>query len=373
MLKRKAMNRLESWRDSRHYRALLVSGARQVGKTYLIREFAKTHYNNYIEINLLYDNEARDAFNAAQSANALFSAITAYGDGELVANETLIFIDEVQESKEVVTFIKSLVERNDFDYILSGSLLGVELKNIRSVPVGYLDMLTMYPLDFEEYCWSYGIKDDLKSQALDAFKNKTEVPEYLHKRLMQLFHEYLIVGGMPAAVDSFRGNQNIQWLRDIQSNIIAQYKQDAAKYNAANQVFINRIYDMIPKELSSQNKRFKVKDIDGKTRLSRYSNDFLWLCEAGVAIAVYNAKEPRYPLMLNMDSSYFKLFMSDVGLLTCVVGMNATREMLADRRDVNYGALYENAVAQELAAHKFDMYYFKNKNMGDAVCCKGSW
>jgi predicted AAA+ superfamily ATPase len=342
-----------------------VSGARQVGKTYLIREFAKANYSHFIELNLLQNDAARDAFNAATSAKDLFARISAYAEAELVPNKTLIFIDEVQESKEAVTKIKFLAERDDFDYILSGSLLGTELKNIRSVPIGYLDEVTMYPLDFEEYSWANGISPEVYSLAVESLQNQTEVPDYLHSRLLELFHQYLIVGGMPAAVAEYQDKQNLQVVRRIQGNIIAQYKMDAAKYNPKNQVTINRVYDMIPKELNSQNKRFKVKDIEGKARLSRYNNDFLWLCEAGVALPVYNAKEPRYPLMLNMDSSYFKLFLSDVGMLTCTVGMNATREMLAGRRDVNYGSLYENAVAQELAAHGFELYYFKNKNIGE--------
>jgi predicted AAA+ superfamily ATPase len=223
----------------------------------------------------------------------------------------------------------------------------------------------MFPLDFEEFCWASGISEDVFSQLHEFLSDTGEVPDFLHERLLRLFHQYLVVGGMPDAVAEFLSSQNIQLVRQIQRNIIAQYKMDAAKYNSERQMPISRIYDLIPKELNAQNKRFKVKDIDGKTRLSRYEDDFLWLCDAGVALPAYNAKEPRYPLMLNMDTSYFKLFLSDVGMLTCAIGMDATREMLSGRNDVNYGSLYENAVAQELISHGYDLYYYKNKNLGE--------
>jgi predicted AAA+ superfamily ATPase len=365
VLSRKAWQRLQGWHDARHYRALLVSGARQVGKTYVIREFAKATYRHCAELNLLENTAARDAFGAAKSANDLFARLSVFADAPLVPGETLIFIDEVQECKEIITQIKFLAEREDFDYILSGSLLGIELRNVHSTPVGFLDELTMFPLDFEEFCWASGISEDVFSLLRELLGATAEVPDFLHDRLLRLYHQYLVVGGMPDAVAEFQSGQNVQLVRQIQRNIIAQYKMDAAKYNPERQMPISRIYDLIPKELDAQNKRFKVKDIDGKTRLSRYEDDFLWLCDAGVALPAYNAREPRYPLMLNMDTSYFKLFLSDVGMLTCAIGMDATREMLSGRNDVNYGSLYENAVAQELVSQGYDLYYFKNKNLGE--------
>jgi predicted AAA+ superfamily ATPase len=365
VLQRKAMEQLINWHATKHYRALLVSGARQVGKTYLIEQFAHAHYEHFIEINLLDEPEAREAFNVATSSSDLFMRLSGYVGAELVPDETLIFIDEVQESKEVVTFIKFLVQRDDFDYILSGSLLGVELKNIKSVPVGYLDMVSMYPLDFEEYTWANGITAAHWTLLKDAFASRTPVPDYLHKRMLQLYHQYLLVGGMPDAVNAFLDSQNIQAVRKVQNVIISQYRADAAKYNPQNQIALNRIYDLIPSELNNQNKRFVFSNIEKNGRLSRFENDFLWLVEAGIALSVYNVKDLRYPLMLNMDSTLFKLFLSDVGLLTHSIGVNATREMLAGRTDVNFGSLYENAVAQELHAHGFAPYYFKNKHLGE--------
>jgi predicted AAA+ superfamily ATPase len=365
MLQRKAMDELISWHEAKHYRALLVSGARQVGKTYLIEQFAHAHYDHFVEINLLDEPEACAAFSAAKSSEDLFMRLSGYVGDELVPDKTLIFIDEVQESKEIVTFIKFLVQRDDFDYILSGSLLGVELKNIRSVPVGYLDMLTMYPLDFEEYTWANGVTPEHWALVKEAFDRKAKVPDYLHDKMLQLYHQYLLVGGMPDAVNVFLETKNIQAVRKVQNVIVAQYRADAAKYNPANQIALNRIYDLIPSELNNQNKRFIFSNIEKNGRLSRFENDFLWLVEAGIALPTYNIKDLRYPLMLNMDSTLFKLFLSDVGLLTYSIGMNATREMMAGRTDVNYGALYENAVAQELCAHGFAPYYFKNNRLGE--------
>lgn len=366
MLERKAIRAMEYWKAHKTQQALLVDGARQVGKTYLIREFARQNYGHLAEINFYEDKLAAEAVSSAQNAEELFVRISAFAEGELVEGDTLVFLDEIQECTDVVTAIKFLVERYPrYDYIVSGSLLGVELRNVRSVPVGYLDSLTMYPLDFEEYCWAKGLPGSVLAAARTAFDNRAPIDEFVHRKLLALFHEYLIVGGMPAAVAKFVETGNIVDVRYIQTNIIARYREDIAKYAKDRQLVLKRIYDLMPAELSSQNKRFKVSDINGDAHVSRFENDFAWLVDAGVALAAYNVDEPRPPLSIAMNSTKFKMFVSDVGLLACMCGMDVTRKLLAGRTDVLYGAIYENVVAQELVAHGLPLYYFKNSSMGE--------
>lgn len=365
MFRRKAWEELENWYSFKRKQALLVTGARQVGKTYLIREFAASKYPNVVEINL-YDNaDAARAFSRATSSRELFMRISAFADAPLVPGQTVIFLDEVQECKEAVTMTKFLMERGDYDYILSGSLLGVELKSIRSAPVGYLCTVTMYPMDFEEYCWANGISDEVIAEAKAAFEEERPVDEFVDRRLKELLHRYLISGGMPDAVQAFVDTDDVTAVRTAQNAIIELYRFDISKYAGDRARIVRRIFDLIPSEVSQQNKRFVARDIDGDSHINRYENDFLWLADANAAIPVYNVDEPRYPLKASMRANSFKLFQSDVGLLTYQMGMDVVRQMLGDRPDINYGAIYENFVAQELVAHGLEPFYFKNQAMGE--------
>lgn len=357
---------MESWKKNKTHQALLVTGARQVGKTFLIRDFGRRHYANFVEINFLENTAARTALAGAHDSADLFARLSVFANAPLVPQETLVFLDEIQECPEVITAIKFLVERGDFDYILSGSLLGVELKNVRSAPVGFMSTLKMYPLDFEEYCWANSVPETAFDTLRFRFQQKAPVPDYLHDRLERLYHEYIVCGGMPDAVQAYVSNHNLQQVRLVQEGIVDLYRTDISKYAPPSDArTIKRIYDLIPSELNQQNKRFKLNAIEGTSRLERYENDFLWLTDALVAIPVYNVEEPRYPLMLSLVSKLFKLFSSDVGLLTYQCGMDVVRDIYSDRRDINYGALYENAVAQELVAHGLTPYYFKNKQLGE--------
>lgn len=365
-LKRKAYDALMFWKEHKTKQAMLVDGARQVGKTYIVRQFARENYEHLAEINFIEDGTAAQAISTARNAQELFARITAFASGEIVAGKTLIFLDEVQECKGVPTAIKFLVDGfPQYDFVLSGSLLGVELKNIKSVPVGYLDSMTMYPLDLEEYCCARGLPAQVLSAASASFEGREPVDPYLHERLMGLFHEYLIVGGMPAAVDAFVREDSLPAVRSIHRNIVARYREDITKYARRRTRTIRRIYDLVPAELAAQDKRFILSDINGDAHIARYENSFLWLADAGVALPVYNVSEPRPPLLISQRSTYFKLFMNDVGLLTYRCGMEATREMLAGRTDVAYGAIYENYVAQKLAARGMPLYYFKSKAAGE--------
>lgn len=365
MLKRKALTQFETWFKTRTKQALLVTGARQVGKTFLIREFAKSHWKHVVEINFLENTDARIAIESATNSAELFMRLTVFANAPLVTGKTVFFLDEIKECKEAVTAIKFLMEREDFDYILSGSMLGVELKGIASAPVGFLSTVKMYPLDFEEYCWANGLDENVIDMARCAFEKKQPLDEFVHKRLLSLFHRYLISGGMPDAVSSFAESDDIARARTAQEAIVTQYRWDISKYADNRARVVRRIFDLMPTEISQQDKRFVVRDVEGDSHFDRYDNDFMWLTDANVALPTYNVREPRYPLAVNLESAKFKLFSSDVGLLTYQCGMDVVRGILGDRPDINFGAIYENAVAQELAAHGHSLYYFKARNVGE--------
>lgn len=365
MLRRKALTQFETWFKTRTKQALLVTGARQVGKTFLIREFARSHWEHVVEINFLESTDARAAVETATNSTELFMRLTVFANAPLVPGKTVFFLDEIQECKEAVTAIKFLMEREDFDYILSGSMLGVELKGIASAPVGFLSTVKMYPLDFEEYCWANGLDENVIDAARCAFEKKHPLDEFVHKRLLSLFHQYLISGGMPDAVSSFAESDDIARARTAQEAIVTQYRWDISKYADNRARVVRRIFDLMPSEISQQDKRFVVRDVEGDSHFDRYDNDFMWLTDANVALPTYNVREPRYPLAVNLESAKFKLFSSDVGLLTYQCGMDVVRGILGDRPDINFGAIYENAVAQELAAHGHNLYYFKARNVGE--------
>lgn len=366
MLRRKAMAELDAWRHRKTKQALLVDGMRQVGKTYLIRAFAHANYEHLAEVNFLDNKAAARAVSTSANADELFIRLSALVEGELVPGSTLVFLDEIQECDEVVTAIKFLVDAHpEYDYMLSGSLLGTELKGIRSVPMGYLDSVTMYPLDFEEYCWARGVDGSVIGAAREAYLRGEAVDEFVHGRLLSTFHEYLVVGGMPAAVDAFVRQRTIPAARAFQRNIIARLREDIAKYAPGRARVIKRIFDLIPAELARQNKRFVVSHVEGDSHFDRYENDFLWLADAGVALPTYNVLEPRFPLTMAEDASSFKLYLGDVGLLASMVGMDAVREVLGGRADVNFGSFYEGFVAQELAAHGYPLFYHQSRRAGE--------
>ena len=364
-LERKAMRKLDEWKDRRARPALLVSGARQVGKTHLVREFGRSRYGHFVDINLIDVEGAADAFNAARSSDDLFSRITLYADAPLVPGDTLVFIDEVQEAPDVITAAKFLVEkRPEFDFAFSGSLLGIGLKGVRSWPVGFMSELRMFPLDFEEFCWARGLAPAVLEEARGSAGEGRPLDPFVHERLLGLFYYYLAVGGMPRPVATFADTGDLARVRADQDDIIAFYRHDITKYCDDNPLFVQAIYDGIPAQLNQQNKRYIVSSLGKSERASKRENQFLWLSEAGVALPAYNVDEPRHPLAMAVNSTLFKLFMSDVGLLSCASGTEVVRKTLM-RAPVNYGAVYENFVAQELAAAGQALYYFRSKRLGE--------
>lgn len=363
MLKRKIDFYLKKYYETTR-NALLITGARQTGKTYSIREFGKS-FKSFVEINFIETPDAAEIIRGAKSCSDILLRLSALTTIPLIKGETLVFFDEVQKCPEIVTAIKFLVDEGSYRYILSGSLLGVELKDLRSEPVGYMGVKDMFPLDFEEFISCVGVNDKVIDSLRTAWEKKEAVDAFVHSKLMELFRLYLIVGGMPAAVSKYIESNNLQEVMTVQQDILRLYKRDIGQYDPDNKLYIEEIFNLIPPELDAKNKRFILKRLNERARFERYQNSFLWLKNAGVALPVYNVEEPRVPLLLSRSRSLFKLFQSDIGLLAAQYAEGIQLRIIKGEKDINFGSIYENAVAQELVAHGFIPYYYNNKKRGE--------
>ena len=366
MLKRKIDAVFEDFLADTSKKAMLLTGARQVGKTYSVREFGTTHFDSFVEFNFIKNEAALDIFKNVSSEKDILLRISALADKPLKPGNTLIFFDEVQVCPEAVTFIKFLVDEGSYRYILSGSLLGVELRNVRSIPVGYLSEAQMYPLDFEEFLWANGTQPDIISHLHDCFSNRTSPDPVVHAKMMRYHSLYLITGGMPAVVQKYIDTNDLRIVTLEQNAIIHEYKRDITQYDERLKMRLRHIYDTIPSELNKHNKRFFLKNASSRGRIDRSESDFMWLAEAGVAIPVYNVDEPKVPLALAKKANLFKFFMNDVGLLCAMYANGIQMKLLNGETDINFGAIYENYAAQELSAHGFDsIYYYNSKKRGE--------
>ncbi len=364
---RKIKSKIINWKNN-STKALLITGARQIGKTFIIREFLREEVGEdyYVELNLLENETAAKAIDNAVDSNDLLFRLSALTNKKLHKGKTVIFLDEVQVSSNIITAIKFLVEEGSYRYILSGSLLGTELKDIRSIPVGYMDSLQMFPMDFEEFLIANGLNQAVIDKLHDNFDTLTPVDDIIHKRLIDVFHLYLIVGGMPSVLNKYIETNNLKEVVEEQLSINNAYRQDIAKYDSANKLYIKEIFDLIPSELNNQNKRFIMKNLNENIKFNRYENSFLWLKDAGVALPVYCADEPKTPLILSKSRNLFKLFHCDVGLLASMyMDNNLQIKILNKENDINFGSIYENAIAEELASKGFNLYYYKNNKLGE--------
>lgn len=344
--------------------ALLIEGARQIGKTFSIRQFGKK-FKTYIEINFIEQPEAISLFKDLSDTKDLLARLSLFTKQKLIKRDTLIFFDEVQICPEVITYIKFLVDEGSYNYILSGSLLGIEINDLRSVPVGYLTIKRMFPLTFREFALNLGLNSSILENLETSFKEKKPVDDFIHKKMMELFRVYLVVGGMPAAVNRYIETNNLNEVIDIQNQIVNLYKKDITQYDKNNKLAIAQIFELIAPQLNSQNKRFIIKDIKSGVKFDRYENSFLWLKDAGVALPVYNVETPKIPLKLSKSRSLFKLFMSDVGLLASEYSQGIQLKIISGDDKLNYGAIFENYIAQELTACEHDLYYYNNKKRGE--------
>lgn len=347
-------------------KALLVTGARQIGKTWLIRdEIEKSGYTKF-EINFIDQPEMITYLNAEMSAEEFLIKLKMIMPEDCKPHETVVFFDEIQKCPEIVTKIKFLVDEGSFKYVMSGSLLGVELRGIASAPVGYLTVLRMYPMDFEEFMVANSVSKTTLDMLKEKFETRSPVDEFIHQKLLSLFFVYLIVGGMPDAVKTYIETKDIREVDKVQRDIITLYKEDFSQYELEDKKLrLKSIYDIIPAELNKQNKKFVFTMLDKELKFDRYENSFLWLKDAGVALPVYNAETPIIPLMAGKRSNVFRLFSSDIGLLTSAYPAETKIELIGKNGEVNNGAHFENFVAQQLTANGFEPYFCKKKNVGE--------
>lgn len=356
---------IEEWLKSSD-KALLVTGARQIGKTWLIREeIAKSGYRKF-EVNFIDQPDLIDYLNVKMSADEFLVKLKMIMPEDCKPQETVVFFDEIQKCPEIVTKIKFLVEEGSFKYVMSGSLLGVELKGIASVPVGYLTFLRMYPMDFEEFMIANNVSKTTLEMLKEKFETYQPVDEFIHQKLLSLFFIYLIVGGMPDAVKSYIATKDIREVDKVQRDIVALYKEDFSQYESEDKKLkLISIYDIIPAELNKQNKKFVFTMLDKELKFDRYENSFLWLKDAGVALPVYNVEAPIIPLKASKSSNVFRLFSNDTGLLTSAYPAETKLELINKNSEVNNGAHFENAVIQQLTSNGLETYFCKKKNIGD--------
>lgn len=362
MLERKVFSKFKKWKDSSEKKALMVTGARQIGKTHAIRAFAHENYKSVLEINFIDTPSAMSAFDGNLDANTIITALTAFSNQPLEPGNTVIFLDEIQECPRARTAIKFLVEDGRFDYIESGSLLGVNYKEVPSYPVGFEHIIQMFPLDFEEFCWANKVQEETIAYIKKCFDEGTLVNETVHQKLMQLFRYYIIVGGMPAVVQTFVDTHDIAKTSIIQKDILALYRQDITKYADKNKERIKEIFDRIPSELNSKTRRFMLADINSNARMERYESSFMWLSDAGVSLPCYNLNAPSIPFKTNELRNLMKIYLNDTGLLCAMTVNNIQFEILQGNLDVNMGSIVENVIAQELVSNGFDLHYFDRKS-----------
>lgn len=356
---------IKEWLENSN-KALLVTGARQIGKTWLIRDEIDKSGLKRFEINFIDQPDMVNYLNAEMSAEDFLVKLKMIMPEEYKIHETVVFFDEIQKCPEIVTKIKFLVDEGSFRYAMSGSLLGVELKGISSAPVGYLSIIRMYPMDFEEFMVANGISKTTLDMLKDKFETCQPVDDFIHQKLLALFFVYLIVGGMPDAVKKYIETKDIREVDKIQRDIVELYKEDFSQYEHEDKKLkLKSIYEIVPSELNKQNKKFVFTMLDKELKFDRYENSFLWLKDAGVVIPVYNAASPVIPLLASKTSNVFRLFSSDIGLLTCAYPAETKIELISQNGEVNNGAHFENAVAQQLLANGFEPYFCKKKNVGE--------
>lgn len=363
-LQRKITSEIDKWYKTSD-NSLLIDGARQVGKTTAIRNYLDDNGINYVELNLATNDSALEAFNTAGKAELILIRLSALTTKKLIPGETVIFIDEIQEADDAITPIKDLTADKRYRFIFSGSLLGIKMKNIRSIPVGYLRILQMYPLDFEEFMNAFSVSENVMNHLKESFENLVPVDSIVHKQMMELFRLYLVIGGMPEAVKKFLTTKDISQVNDALEEIDVGYRKDITRYDKEEKLLIEDIYNLIPSELNGQNKRFILKNLNEKSRFYKYETSFVWLKNSGVGLFVHNVNNPIYPLLASKERTLFKLFLCDVGLLTYKLFSGNQIEILNGKNVLNIGSIYEAVVAQELKCHGFDLFYNSDKKRGE--------
>lgn len=368
MLYRKIEALIEEHLKSGSQKIMLVDGARQVGKTYIIRHVGQKLFSNYIEINMVEDSIGARLFANTHSVEDFYLQVSMIAGDKMKGKEnTLIFIDEIQSYPHLLTLLKFLSQDNKFTYIASGSLLGVTLSETTSIPMGSIRKVRMYPLDFEEFLYANGMNELVISSLRKKFERLESLEEPMHNKMMDLFRKYLLVGGLPDAVNAYIETKNIQQVREIQNEIHDYYAADASKYDAERKLKIRRVYELIPSNMENKKKRVIAQSIEGKKgkTFADYRDEFEYLISAGIALNVQAISNPVFPLVESSGKNLLKLYLNDVGILTGILYGNNIRAVLDDEKSINLGAVYESVVASELVAHGHRLFYYDNRNKGE--------
>lgn len=368
MLYRKMEALIEAHLTSDSQKILLIDGARQVGKTYLIRYVGQKLFENFIEINLVEDSLGDQLFAETRTVEDLYLQISMLAGERMKQKEnTLIFLDEIQAYPHLLTLLKFLSQDGKFTFIASGSLLGVTLSQTTSIPMGSIRKVRMFPLDFEEFLYANGMSRMAVSAMRKKFEKREALDEATHNKMMDFFRKYLLVGGLPDAVNSYLSDHNIQLVREIQREIHDYYAADASKYDEEKKLKIRRIYDLIPSNMENKKKRVVAKRIEGKKGkcFGEYQDEFDYLVSAGIALNVRAISTPVFPLLESSGKNLLKLYLNDVGILTGLLYGNNIRAVLSDQTSVNLGSVYESVVASELIAHGYQLFYYDNRTKGE--------
>lgn len=368
MLYRKIEALIKDHLSSDSKKILLIDGARQVGKTTTIRYIGAQLFEHVIELNMIEDSLGPRLFANTNTVEDFYLQVSMLaGDKMIDKTSTLIFIDEIQAYPQLLTLLKFLAQDNQFTYIASGSLLGVTLSQTPSIPMGSIRKIRMFPLDFEEFLYANGLNRFAIQAMQKKFEQLEALDESMHNKMMDLFRKYLLVGGLPDAVNAYLETNNIQTVRAIQSEIHDYYAADASKYDTDNKLKIRRIYDLIPSNMENKKKRIFVNQIEhtkGKTFKS-YQDEFDYLISAGIALNVQAIATPVFPLIESSGKNLIKLYLNDVGLLTNILYRNNIRAVLDDEKSINLGSVYESVVASELICHGHTLYYYDNRSKGE--------
>lgn len=368
MLYRKIAHKIEEYLQSDIKKVLLIDGARQVGKTYIVRHVGKALFKNFIELNMIEDSLGEKLFAKVASVEDFYLKVSMKAGNKLhTSKDTLIFIDEIQTYPHLLTLLKFLAQDNRFRYIASGSLLGVTLAETTSIPIGSIKCLRMFPLDFEEFLYANQMSKYFLSALHQKFNNLEELDLASHEKMLDLFRKYLLVGGMPEVVNTYLSSKNVVQVREVQSEIHKYYALDASKYDSEKKLLIRRVYELIPSNMENKKKRLIVKDIEQKEgkRFKDYQDEFEYLISSGIALQVQAIANPTFPLIETSGKNLLKLYLNDVGILTSILYKNNAQALLGDINSINLGSVYETVVASELVAHGHKLFYYDNRNKGE--------
>lgn len=368
MLYRKIESVIEAHLKSNSKKILLIDGARQVGKTYIISHVGRKLFENYIEINMVADSLGDRLFANTRTVDDFYLQVSMLAGDKMKEKEnTLIFIDEIQVYPQLLTLLKFLAQDGKYNYIASGSLLGVTLSQTTSIPMGSIRKVRMFPLDFEEFLYANGMNQVAIAAMRSKFDRLEALDEPMHNKMMDLFRKFLLVGGLPDAVNTYLAEKNIQSVREVQKEIHDYYAADASKYDEERKLMIRRIYDLIPSNMENKKKRVVAQSIEnkrGKT-FNDYSDEFEYLISAGIALNVQAISNPVFPLIESTGKNLLKLYLNDVGILTGILYGNNIRAVLDDQKSINLGSVYETVVASELIAHGHNLFYYDNRQKGE--------